>query len=107
MDRGRKSIPGESYSVSLSTRYYGTRLLYILEIEPYDDNARRFASTVSIELTDSKGFILGSIPSSSNWINIVDDSGKRVSLSSQGSIAFTLRNYLEIVSWGPNWTSRN
>ena len=107
MDRGKEDIPGQAYSVSLSTRYYSNRLLYIIDIEPYNDNTRRFANSVSIELSDSKGFLLGQITSSSNWTNIVDSEGKRVSMQSQGSIPITLRNYLEIVSWGPKWSLQN
>jgi hypothetical protein len=106
MDRGKEDISGQPYSVSLSTRYYSNRLLYIMKLEPYNDNARRFANTVSIELSDSNGFLLGEIPSS-NWTNIVDDAGNRVSLQAQGSIPITLRNYLEIVSWGPKWSLQN
>jgi hypothetical protein len=107
IDRGKKDIPGQDYSVTLSTRYYSNRLLYIMDIEPYNDNTRRFANSVSVELSDSKGFLLGEISSSYNWTNIVDDEGKRVSMQTQGSIPITLRNYLEIVSWGPKWSLQN
>jgi len=107
MDRGKRDIPGQDYSITLSTRYYSNRLLYIMEIEPYNDNIRRFANSVSVELSDSKGFLLGEIGSSNNWTNQVDDDGKRVSMQAQGSIPITLRNYLEIVAWGPKWSSQN
>jgi len=107
MDRGKKDIPGQDYSITLSTRYYSNRLLYIMVIEPYNDGIRKFANSVSIELSDSKGFLLGEITSSYNWTSIVDGEGKRVSVQSQGSIPITLRNYLEIVSWSPKWGLNN
>jgi hypothetical protein len=106
-DRGKETIPGTDYSVSLSTRYYSNRLLYILKLEPYNDNARRFANSLSVELFDEKRFLLGEIDLSYDWTNIVDDSGQRVKLQTQGSIPITLRNYLEIISWGAKWSINN
>jgi hypothetical protein len=105
IDRGSKDIPGTDYSVSLSTRFYNNRLLYILKIEPYKDNSEQFARTVSIDLSDKTGFKLGEIESTYSWVSIVDDTGKRVGLNTQGSVPITLRNYLEIYGWAPSWRS--
>ncbi len=102
-DRGERIIPGTNYSVSLSTRYYSNRLLYMIELSPYDDGAWRIAETISIELSDSSGFLLGEIESSRNWISTVNNSGEPVLLNTQGSIPITLRNYLEIVMWRIRW----
>jgi hypothetical protein len=102
-DWGSEDIPGTDYSISLSTRFYNNRLLYILEIEPHNDKVRQFARTVKIDLSDITGFNLGEIESSYNWIASVDDTGKETGLNIQGSIPITLRNYLEIYSWGPRW----
>jgi hypothetical protein len=102
-DWGSKDIPGTDYSVSLSTRFYSNRLLYVLKLEPYNDKARQFARTISIDLGDRNGFNLGEIESSYDWTNSVDDTGKEVGMNTQGSIPITLRNYLEIYSWGPRW----
>ena len=107
IDRGKRSAGGTGYSVSLSTRFYSNRLLYIMDVEPYNDNARRFATSLSVELYDGGGFTLGEISSSNSWTNIVDSSGNRVALQSQGNIPITLRNYLEIVRWGPRWNLSN
>ena len=107
LDRGTEAIPSTDYSVSLSTRFYSNRLLYIMEVRPYNDNARRFANSLAVELNDRGGFLLGEINSSSSWTNIVDNSGARIALQSQGSISITLRNYLEIVRWGSRWSLNN
>jgi hypothetical protein len=104
-DWGSKDIPGTDYSVSLSTRFYNNRLLYILQITPYGDKAIQFARTVSIYLIDSYGFGLGEIESTYSWSSTVDDTGKRIGLNAQGGIPITLRNYLEIYNWGPRWSS--
>ena len=104
-DHGTRNIPGTDYKVSLSTRYYSNRLLYIMRVEPFSDNARNFANTLSVELHDSRGFSLVEIDSSRNWINNVDDSGNRIGLESRGSIQVTLRNYLEIAYWNPRWST--
>jgi hypothetical protein len=102
---GAEDIPGTDYSVSLSTRFYNNRLLYLLSIKPYNDKARQFARTVKIELNDRNGFNLGEIDSSYDWVSSVDDAGKEMGLNTQGSIPITLRNYLEIYRWGPRWSS--
>jgi hypothetical protein len=100
---GIEDIPGTDYSVSLSTRFYNNRLLYILTVVPYNDKGKQFARTVSIDLSDENGFHLGEIGSNHSWITTVDDDGKETGLNTQGSIPITLRNYLEIYSWGPRW----
>jgi hypothetical protein len=98
-----QTIPGKDYSVSLSTRFYNNRLLYVLKVSPGTDKARDFARTVSVELTDRNGFVLGEIETSYSWTRTLDDDGTPVFFTSQGSIPITLRNYLEISSWGPRW----
>ena len=103
--RGDRAIPGMEFTVKLSTRFYSNRLLYVIELEPYNDRASRFANTISIELLDSNQFLLGTIGRSTNWIRSVDSSGNPSGLTTQGSIPITLRNYLEINSWGPTWQS--
>jgi hypothetical protein len=102
-DRGSKDMPGTDYSIELSTRFYNNKLLYMMKLSPYNDKAKRFARTVSIQLMDDRGFVLGEIESSYDWTTTVDDTGKEIALSTQGSIPITLRNYLEIVNWGPLW----
>jgi hypothetical protein len=102
-DRGNKDMPGTNYSVELSTRFYNNRLLYMMKLSPFDDKIKRFSRTVSIQLMDNRGFVLGQIESSYDWTTSVDDSGKEIALSKQGSIPITIRNYLEIVNWGPLW----
>jgi hypothetical protein len=102
-DRGNKNMPGTDYSIELSTRFYNNRLLYMMKLSPFNDKIKRFARTVSIQLEDDRGFVLGKIESSYDWTTSVDDTGKEVALSKQGSIPITLRNYLEIVNWGPLW----
>jgi hypothetical protein len=104
-DWGNRDMPGTDYSVSLSTRFYNNRLLYILAITPYNDKAKQFARTVSIDLSDKNGFDLGNIESTYSWVAVVDDAGKEAGLTVQGSIPITLRNYLEIYNWGPRWSS--
>ncbi|MCL2442593.1 MAG: hypothetical protein FWD13_03915 [Treponema sp.] len=104
LDRGSNEIAGTVYSIKLSTRFYSNRLLYIMRLEPHNDEARRFAGTISIELMDLNGFILGKINPTNDWTNIVDNTGERIALETQGSIPITLRNYLEIVAWEPLWT---
>jgi hypothetical protein len=104
-DRGSEDVPGTNYSVSLSTRFYNNRLLYVLRITPSDDKIKQFARTVAIDLTDRNGFNLGEIESTYSWTTIVDNDGKEMGLSTQGSIPITLRNYLEIYNWGPRWSS--
>jgi hypothetical protein len=106
-DRGERSMPGTDYSVKLSTRFYSNRLLYVLELKPFDERARRFANTVSIELLDENGFVLGEIDSTYDWTTTVDSNGKEIGLNTQGSISITLRNYLEIDRWGPKWQDIN
>ena len=101
--RGSRDIPGMEFTVRLSTRFYSNRLLYTLELEPYNDRATRFANTISIELLDSSSFVIGTINRSTNWVRSVDNSGNPTGLSTQGSIPITLRNYLEINRWGPLW----
>ena len=91
------------FTVKLSTRFYSNRLLYVIELEPFNDRAIRFANTISIELLDRNSFLLGTINRSTNWIRSVDSSGNPSGLTTQGSIPITLRNYLEINSWGPTW----
>jgi hypothetical protein len=102
-DWGIEDIPGSDYSVTLSTRFYNNRLLYVLKITPYNEKIKQFARTVSIDLSDKNGFNLGEIESSYDWTITVDDSGKEIGLNTQGSIPITLRNYLEIYHWGPKW----
>jgi hypothetical protein len=102
-DWGSEDIPETDYSISLSTRFYNNRLLYVLKITPYDDKVKQFARTVSIALSDKNGFNLGEIESTYSWITTVDGNGKEIGLNTQGSIPITLRNYLEIYRWGPQW----
>jgi hypothetical protein len=102
-DRGSKDMPGTDYSIELSTRFYNNRLLYMIKLSPFNDKIKRFARTVSIQLMDDRGFVLGEIESSYDWTTSVDVTGKEIALDAQGSIPITLRNYLEIVNWGPLW----
>jgi hypothetical protein len=102
-DRGSEDMPGTDFSIKLSTRFYNNRLLYMMELSPYNDKARQFARTVSIDLMDDRGFVLGEIESTRSWTARVDSSGKETGLDTQGSIPITLRNYLEIENWGPKW----
>jgi hypothetical protein len=104
-DWGSEGVPGTDYSISLSTRFYNNRLLYVLKIAPYNDKIKQFARTVSIDLSDINGFNLGEIESSYGWTTTVDNDGKEIGLNTQGSIPITLRNYLEIYRWGPRWSS--
>jgi hypothetical protein len=103
-DWGERSIPGKEYSLSLSTRFYNNRLLYQIKITPFNDKARQFARTVTVELNDKNGFNLGEIDSTYSWTQTVDSEGNPMGLNTQGSIPITLRNYLEIEYWGPKWS---
>jgi hypothetical protein len=102
-DWGSEDVPGTDYSVSLSTRFYNNRLLYVLNVSPFNDRARQFARTLAIDLSDINGFNLGEIETSYSWVTSVDDTGKETGLNTQGSIPITLRNYLEIYKWNPRW----
>ena len=102
-DRGYRDIPGSPYSVELSTRFYSNRLLYVIRLEPFDNRAREMANTISIQLLDDNGFVLGTINRNTNWVTSVNSEGVEVGLNTQGSIPITLRNYLEINRWGPQW----
>lgn len=104
-DWGSEDIPGTHYSVSLSTRFYDNKLLYILRITPFDNKVKQFARTVSVDLQDKDGFVLAEIDSTLNWTTTVDSAGKEVELNTRGSIPITFRGYLEIYSWGPRWRS--
>lgn len=102
---GSDDIPGTEYSVSLSTRFYNNRLLYILKITPFDSRVRQFARTISIDLADRNGFNLEEIESTTDWTTTVDGDGEPIGLNTQGGIPITLRNYLEIYDWSPRWAT--
>lgn len=99
---GDKNIPGTKYSLELSTRFYNDKLLYILQIRPYDDGVSRLANTITVDLVDTAGFVLETIDPT-RWIRIVNDEGKAQRLSTSGSLPVTLENYFEIDDWSPSW----
>jgi hypothetical protein len=101
-----KSIPGTNYTISFSTRYYESKLLYILEIGPYDNNTGRLANTVSVDLVDINGFTLETLEPS-QWIRSVDEKGDPQNMSATGNIPITRVNYREIYSWSPKWSKRD
>ena len=77
-----KEVPGTNYTISLSTRFNSNHLYYIITVKPYNNNIRDFINTLSVEFLDFRGFLLEEIPSSQNWINIVNDSGSHFLQSS-------------------------
>jgi hypothetical protein len=100
-----KTIPGTDFKVTFSSRFYNNKLLYQIQIEPYNNKTRSFARSISIKLTDKKGFVLETISSLYNWTNLVNDTGEDIGLNTYGSIPITLGNYLEINDWGPLWSN--
>ena len=101
-DWGKNSIPGTKYSLEFLTRFYNDKLLYILQIEPYDDNTARIANTITVDLIDTAGFTLETIEPP-RWTRVVDEKGKTQMLNSGGNIPITLENYMEIFDWSPSW----
>jgi len=99
---GKRDIPGTKYSIELSTRFYNDKLLYILQIGPYDDGISRLANTITVDLVDLDGFSLETIEPK-RWIRSVDESGKAQKLSTNGNLPITLENYFEISEWDPSW----
>jgi hypothetical protein len=101
---GTKDIPGTDFKVTFSSRFYNNKLLYQIEVEPFNNRTRNFARSVTILLTDENGFVLETISSSYNWNSLVDNTGEQIGLSVHGSIPITLGNYLEIHAWRPLWS---
>jgi hypothetical protein len=101
-DWGDNTIAGTKYSLNLATRFYNDKLLYILELKPYDDNITRLANTITVDLTDIVGFTLETIDPE-RWTRSVDAEGNPQQLTARGSIPITLENYLEIYDWNPYW----
>jgi hypothetical protein len=99
---GERNIPGTKYTLELSTRFYNDKLLYILQIGPYDDGISRLANTITVDLVDLAGFSLETIDPT-RWIRSVDASGKAQKLSASGDLPITLENYFEISEWDPSW----
>ncbi len=101
-DLGEQKISGTKYTLYFKIRYYKDRLLYQIEMKPYDDTVSYKASTVEISLTDMMGFSLEQIRPAT-WTTIVDEKGKKVSMSASGSLPMTLDNFMEIIQWSPRW----
>ena len=99
---GKKDIPGTKYTLELSTRFYNDKLLYILQIGPYDDGLSRLANTITVDLVDLAGFSLETIDTL-RWVQSVDAEGKAQKLSANGNLPITLENYFEIDEWDPSW----
>jgi hypothetical protein len=101
-DMGELSLSGTKFTLTLRTRYYKDKLLYILEMKPFDETAAYKVSTIRVNLVDATGFTLETIEPQA-WSSSVDDKGNRVSEMSTGSIPMTLDNFLEVSSWYPMW----
>jgi hypothetical protein len=102
-DWGNEHIPGTNYTVSLSIRYYYYKLLYRINITPYDGEAFDFARTLSIELIDKDGHAFKRINPGNDWRQIVDTSGDPIGLNREGSSLLLIKNYFEISEWRPVW----
>ena len=98
----KRTISGTNYSLELSTRFYDDRLLYILEMSPFDNNASGLANTITVHLLDEAGFVL-EVLRPQVWSRIVNSEGKATAMSSRGGIPITLDNYMEISNWSPTW----
>ena len=101
-DWGKQDIAGTRYSVSLQTRYYKDRLLYITDLGPFDDSLKYKSTTIEMDLVDATGFSLEKIHPET-WMRVVDDKGVSIKLQYRGEIPMTLDNYLEISSWMLQW----
>lgn len=95
-------ISGTKYTLKFSTRFYNDKLLYLLFMTPYDNNASNLANTISIFLCDAAGFDLESF-TPKGWIRSLDADGKPYAMGISGNIPITLENYLEITSWTASW----
>jgi hypothetical protein len=104
-ERGTIDIPGQDYSVSLSTRFYNNNLLYIINVTPYDSKVSRFADTLRLKFYDRNGFLLGYTDRINDWNTTVDDNGKQIGVQAAGNFPMTLRNYLEIYNWSSPYSS--
>ncbi|MDR0598791.1 MAG: hypothetical protein LBG84_01735 [Treponema sp.] len=105
VDRGTDTLRGTAYSISLSTRFYNNRLLYVLELGPKDDMAWSVAGTVEINLMDADGFSVGTIVPLNPWADTIEttDGGTVECLITQGSVPFSLSDYLEFATWESSW----
>jgi hypothetical protein len=101
-DLGEQNISGTKYALYFKIRYYKDRLLYQIEMKPYDETITYKSSTIHILLTDIIGFTLEEIIPST-WTTVVDEKGKKISMSASGSLPMTLDNFMEIEQWSPRW----
>ena len=93
---------GTKFTLTLKTRYYKDKLLYILEMKPFDETAAYKAGTVRANLIDATGFTLETIEPQA-WFTSVDNKGNKISEATTGSIPMTLDNFLEVNGWSPMW----
>jgi hypothetical protein len=101
-DMGEQSISGTKFKLTFQTRYYKDRLLYHVEMKPFDETAVFKASTIRLDLVDTMGFTLEKIEPSL-WFTVVDAKGTKVSVAASGELPLTLDNFLEISDWSPSW----
>jgi hypothetical protein len=101
-DMGQQPLSGTKFTLSLRTRYYKDRLLYVLAMEPFDETAVGKATTVRVDLLDSFGFTLENIQPA-GWYSMVDAKGVKIRVEAAGSLPMTLDNFLEVSTWGASW----
>jgi hypothetical protein len=101
-DMGAQPISGTKFTLTLKTRYYKDKLLYILEMRPFDETAAYKAGTIRVNLIDATGFTLETIEPQA-WFTSVDNKGNKISEATTGSIPMTLDNFLEVDGWSPMW----
>jgi len=70
-DMGEQSLSGTKFALTLKTRYYKDKLLYIVEMKPFDETASYKAGTIQINLVDATGFTLETIEPKA-WFTSVD-----------------------------------
>jgi hypothetical protein len=103
---GESTITGTKYKVSLSTRHYKDKLLYIITFSPSDATSSMKARLTTINLRDENGFALEKINPSLSWVSVVNDKGIAQFEQASGEMPMTLDNYLEVSSYDPTWSFR-
>jgi hypothetical protein len=91
-----------TYNLSLSMRFYNNRLLYLVDIKPYNSGTRRMANTINVHLADINGFVLEELDLR-GWTTAVENE-EEIGLSTFGSIPISINNYMEINDWNPLWS---
>ena len=101
-DLGEQAISGTKFTLNAQIRYYKDRLLYHIEMKPYDETAVYKAGTIRVDLVDTMGFTLEKIEPGS-WYTEVNSKGNRIGVAAAGEIPMTLDNFLEVSNWSPTW----